>query len=319
MSEDSAGSSSSSGQPVAPEKMPVSSGAAPDRSSARGGRVSTGARVGFIVAVVLILLASGAGLRLAGRTRGTLLLTEPRIGFDQFPSEFCGYKWSHDQALDRDTERVLGAMYYLNRQGFRKSDSAAATLWVSYFGSPETRVDHEPQVCMLNGGWSLPYRADDAPQGYIRTEIPMPPRKDGKAWTLPVLVYLFQKDMDHVLLVTTYCVNGTYLNNRTEARIISLGNRGLGFYAQTRVTIRLTSLEWNELVSVGGPGGDPYALARNEAEVARAIRLLDSTGPTPGEKAHPYLRAVEIMRYVIPHLERHLPMAQTGAADASGP
>jgi len=269
--------------------------------------------VGLIVAVVLILLGSGTAFRLAGRTGGTVRLTEPRIGLDKFPHEFCGYQWGHDLPLDDNTEKVLGAMYYLNRQGFRRSDSASASLWVSYFGSPETRVDHEPQVCMVKGGgWDLPY-------GFIRTEIPMPPRDGGRAWRLPVQAYLFQKDVDHLLMVNTYCVNGTYLNKRTQARILSLESHGLGFYMQTRVTIPLNAFEWNEVVSAGSPEDDPYALARNVAEVGREVRALESSGPAPDRRAHPYIRAVQIMRYVIPHLERHMPMPRRAAAGPSGP
>jgi len=313
MSNDEGTASSGRRRTPPPGRVPVSRDGTQASSSAQHAtEVSRRAALGFVAVAALVLLGSGVGFRLGGRARGTVRLTEPRVGLDTFPREFCGYEWSRDLPLDKDTEEVLGAMYYLNRQGFRRADSAAASLWVSYFGSPETRVDHEPQRCMRNGGWTLPFN-------FVRIEIPMPPRENGDPWRLPIQVYLFKKDMDHLLMVNTYCVNGTYLNKRTAARILSLDSQGLGFYTQTRVTINLTTLEWSELVGVRGPEGDPYALARDVDGVARAVRELESSGPTPGEKVNPYLRAVEIMRHVIPHLERHLPIPGELAAERADP
>jgi hypothetical protein len=264
--------------------------------------------------VAAILVGSGAAFKVTGRGPGTFTDTPLRRNFDGFPREFLGYQWSKNKPLDEDTERVLNAKAYLNREGFRSRDKSLAMLWVSYFGESETLVEHEPQVCMAAGGWSLPY-------GIHRTTVPMPPGPDGKSWDLPVNVYLFRKDVNRLFLVNTYCVNGTYTNSRDEARILS--RRGVGFYAQTRVTIRLGDVEWGRLRARMGSRADPYAPARDrgqlEAELARLAAAGRAGAEATEEKAHPVVRAAEILQFVIPELEAYLPAPSSaaggGAAD----
>lgn len=249
---------------------------------------------GFAALVAVILAVTGAAFRVEGGGPGQL--TEPRKSFDDFPQLFLGYEWGPNTLLDEDTERVLGADYYLNRDGFRQSDASKVSLWVSYFGQSETLIEHEPQQCMRTGGWSLPF-------GICSTKIPMPPGADGKPWRLPVNVYLFQKDIERVLMVNTYCVSGHYLSNRDEARFY--GEKGKGFYAQIRVTIPLTHFEWAAL------SAEKYDLPNDVAQVEAEVAKLEETRAEPqsgeAEKIHPYLRAVEILRYVVPALTEYFP------------
>ncbi len=249
----------------------------PDADRNRSGATGSGRSArrapawGFIVAVCVLLLASGLGFRFGGagaENDGPVEKTELRKGFDEFPREFLGYVW-RDDPLDPDVEEVAGAMYYLNLNGFRREDTAAAHLYVSYFGESRTLVEHEPQVCMKAGGWQLPY-------GIMRTKVQMPARDGGEAWELPVNAYLFKHDINYMFMVNYYVVNGEYMNRRVEARLAEEAERG--FYAQARVST---------------------AVSRSEAAKLRSERFRET---------EVFERLAEILRYVVPRLETHLPM-----------
>lgn len=291
-----------------------------ERSSSQDGGAGSPSRLvsmSFAAAVILILLGAALGARFRGarvaRVAGRVHLTEPAVGFDKFPREFLGYDWQ-DEVLDANTERVLGAMYYLKLNGFRPRDASVTSLLVTYFGESFTMVEHEPEVCMDAGGWTLPY-------GIGKTKLPIPATAGRPAWNLPVNVYLFQKDVERVLLVNTYCINGEYVSDRDAAKM--LGERGKGFYAQTRVTIPLSDFEWVSLRVAAGSQDNVYGLAKDASRVEREVRKLESmreaTDGPEGDKAHPYIRIAEIMRYVIPKLAEHLPAQQReGGAESGG-
>lgn len=262
----------------------------------------------FALAVSALLLVSGLGFRMGGSSGGGLInLTPPRVPLTEFPEEFLGYRWSKDRVLDPDTERVLGAMAYINRDGFRERDKSVASLWVSYYGESKTDLEHEPEVCMKAGGWTLP-------EGQSSAVIPMPVTKEFPESELKVGVYVFEKDVDHLLLVNTYCVNRRYTDSRDEARL--WGQKGKGFYAQARVTIRLSDYEWAGFKLAGGAAGI-YKNARDAQWVARGLSKLQRTeGQATSDERDPFLRAAEIIRQVVPELDRYYPPAETPSGPA---
>jgi len=228
----------------------------------------SGAALAIVAAVALALLGSGLGFRFIGQAPRPPEPTPLRRSLDEFPREFLGYGW-RNQPLEPEIEKVAGASAYLNLLGFRSRDAAYAHLYVSYYNQAQTLVEHEPQVCMVEaGGWSLPY-------GILRNEVKIPAPAGDPAVTLPVNVYLFRKDVENLLMVNYYCVNSEYFNSRDEVRMKGLIGRG--FYAQTRVSIPLSDLD---------------AASINETTYA---------------DSEPYKRAVEVLQFVVPELEKYLP------------
>ena len=238
--------------------------------TAPGGATATKA---IAVVAALALLVCGIGLQLVGHTQASVQFTGLRKSLDLFPREFLGYTW-RDKYLDPDIEKMAGAAYYINVQGFRPRDASGASVYVSYYGEAATLVEHEPQVCMVAGGWDLPW-------GVQRESIQIPAGPGKPAWELPVNVYVFRKDMDNLLMLNYYCVNGRYFNSRDDVRVAGLVGRG--YYTQTRVSIGLSDFDRARLTE------------KNVSE------------------SETYKRAVEILQYMVPQLEEYLP-----AVDASG-
>lgn len=259
----------------------------------------------FAALAVLVLLVTGVGFRLSGIARRAPISDTPLArSLDEFPHDFLGYEWSKNQPLDDTTERVLGATAYLNRVGFRPWDASRQALWVCYYGQSETKVQHEPEICYRANGWSLPFGIGEA-------EIVIPARNGRPSWKLPVNVYLFRQDVNWMMLVNTYCVNGYYTNDRDRVR--NMGKAGQGFYTQVRVSRRLSDFEYLAMLSMeGGSRDDPYAVARDTKAVARRLRALREARQAAGdgrtdERHHPYLLQAEILQYVVPELEPYLP------------
>jgi len=257
----------------------------------------------LVMIVCATLLVSGLAFRLSGGS-GQINQTPLRVPLTEFPEEFLGYQWSKDRVLDENTERVLGAMAYLNRDGFRDRDKTRASLWVSYYGESKTDLQHEPEVCMIAGGWSMP-------AGRVTFEVPMTPSPAYPGDKLKVGVYVFERDMNYLLAVNTHCINRRYIDNRGEARF--MGNVGSGFYAQIRVTIPISK---SDLL----PGGIESFYKRitgagDEADarwLAEGLARLDAP-VAEGDRVHPFFRAVEIIRYVVPELDRFFPLTETPA------
>jgi uncharacterized protein DUF3485 len=279
----------------------------PSSTSPTGARLPVMPLV-FAGLVAVMLTVTGLAFRLAVGGSGPVVRTPPKVPLSKFSREFLGYEWTADQPLRPDVEKVLGAMAYVNRGGFRERDRSGAHLWISYFGESQTMVEHEPQVCMRTDGWSLP-------EGIGSNGVIALKRSLANGDTeVPVNVYVFRKDVTYQLLINTYCVNGKYLSDRNRARFH--GGKGVGFYAQIRVVIPLDDYEWSQLRTTGGGISGVYELSADAARVARGLRELDNDRAAgSGQRRHPYLRAAEIMRHVVPELERHLPLeSKRGAA-----
>ena len=223
--------------------------------------------------VILALLASGIGFKISWPAPPSRPPTPLRKPFKDFPTDFLDYKWRFG-VLDEEVERVAGVDAYLKLRGFRKRDGSGADLYTSYVGMGTTMVEHEPQVCYGAQAWSLPYKIIKAEIADLQVVID----KKGTIGPLPLNVYLFAKDVDHQMVVNFYCINGVYTNSRTAVR--TEADRPGGFYAQTRVTLGLTSVDWAE--------ANPGSLA----------------------KSRRFQQAVEILRYVTPLIrDEYLPPA----------
>jgi len=95
---------------------------------------------------------------------------------------------------------------------------------------------------------------------------------------LPVNVFLFEKDVDRQMVVNFYCINGQYTDSRVDVRVMA--DRPGGYYAQTRVSMALSGVEWMEI--------DPKRVSQSRR----------------------FLRAAEVLGWVVPVLEReYLPPA----------
>ncbi|HOI55042.1 MAG TPA: exosortase-associated EpsI family protein [Phycisphaerae bacterium] len=242
-----------------------------------GGRcrgAAQAAGVAMTAAVVAVLLASGVGYRIRSVSRGesSRPSTPLRKAFTEFPTDFLEYQWRHGR-LDEAIEKATGAEAYLKLSGFRKGDTSLMELYTSYVGKGATMVEHEPQVCYGAQGWSLPY-------GILRTTIDgLTVRlSDGSMGPLPVNVFLFEKDVDRQMVVNFYCINGQYTDSRVDVRVMA--DRPGGYYAQTRVSMALSGVEWMEI--------DPKRVSQSRR----------------------FLRAAEVLRWVVPVLEReYLPPA----------
>jgi hypothetical protein len=225
-------------------------------------------------AVVAVLLVSGVGYRVRSMYRGesSRPSTPLRRAFTEFSTEFLDYQWRHGR-LDEAIERVTGAEAYLKMSGYRRGDTAMVELYTSYVGKGATMVEHEPQVCYGAQGWSLPY-------GILRRKVEGVTVRlmDGSMGPLPVNVYLFEKDVDRQMVVNFYCINGKYTDSRVDVRVEA--DRPGGYYAQTRVSMALSGIEWAEI--------DPNRVSESRR----------------------FLQAAEVLRHVVPILEsEYLPAA----------
>lgn len=261
----------------------------------------------FAGLVAVTLIVTGLTFRMAVGGSGPVVRTPPKVPLSKFPREFLGYQWTADQPLRPNIEKVLGAMAYVNRLGFRERDRSGAHLWISYFGESQTMVEHEPQVCMRTDAWDLP---EGIGKGSV---IPLTRSLADGNTEVPVNVYVFRKDTKHQLLINTYCINGKYLSDRGQARFH--GGKGVGFYAQIRIVIPLDDYEWGQLRATGGGIQGIYDLSADATRVAKGLKELDDDRAAGrSQRRHPYLRAAEIMRRVVPELERHLPLAPKRSA-----
>jgi hypothetical protein len=261
----------------------------------------------LVMIVCATLLVSGLAFRLSGGSSGQINQTPLRVPLTEFPYEFLGYQWSKDRVLDENTERVLGAMAYLNRDGFRDRDKSRASLWVSYYGESKTDLQHEPEVCMIAGGWSMP-------AGRRTFELPMTRSPGYSADKLMVGVYVFERDLNYLLVVNTHCINRKYIDSRDTARL--MGDVGSGFYAQVRVTIPISKSDlppggieqfYKRITGAGNDDKDARWLAEGLARLDAPVAEGDVA------RAHPFFRAVEIMRHVVPELDRFFPLTEKPA------
>lgn len=227
------------------------------------------------VLVVLMLLASGIGFKIHIEPPSLRDPTPLRKEFKYFPTDFLGYQWRW-KILDKKTEEVTGADAYLNLQGFRKSDGSFASLYTSYVGKGTTMVQHEPQVCYRALAFGLPFGVKKAEIKDIQVVID----DEGTIGPLPVNIYLFEKDVEHQMVINSYCINGYYTSNRSTVR--TEADKPGGFYAQTRVSLALSNIDWAE--------ANP-----------------ETGSPTRSRR---FLQAVEILRYVTPLIrDEYLPPA----------
>ncbi|NIA20437.1 MAG: exosortase-associated EpsI family protein [Anaerolineaceae bacterium] len=229
--------------------------------------------VAIAALVVLILLASGIGFKISWPEPPSRKPTPLRKAFKDFSTDFLGYKWRW-VILDPVIEKVAGVDAYLNLAGFRRRDGSSAQIYTSYVGKGTTMVEHEPEVCYVAQGWSLPYGIKKAEIKELQVVID----KKGTIGPLPVNIYLFAKDVNHQMVVNSYCINGRYTNSRTTVR--TEADRPGGFYAQTRVVMPMTSVDWTE------------------------------TTPQTLTTSRRFRQAVEILRYVTPLIRhKYLPPA----------
>lgn len=224
----------------------------------------------------LILLLSGAmiavlswsALALALRGRQTYHDGPPtrlRKAFTEFPADFLeGYTLRHG-ALEPEIESRVGSHATLKLTGY--NEEGWVDIYTSYFGYASTPLEHEPHVCYAAQGWT-PLR--------IQMEIDVA----GLGGKIPVNVYFFRKDVERVLVMNNYNINGQYFNDRTPTKFMDAGPGG--FYAQTRVTV--------------------------------PIRGDDLTEENVSE--HPdFLRAAAVMRETLPLVEEYLPAVKDEAAE----
>ncbi|MBN2582885.1 MAG: exosortase-associated EpsI family protein [Planctomycetes bacterium] len=261
---------------TSPVRSIVSRGRAPRR---RCRAAAEAAGLFITVAVVAVLLIAGFGFRVRGLLKGesSRPSTPLRKAFTEFPTDFLDYQWRHGR-LDAAVEKVTGAEAYLKMTGFRKSDGSYLELYTSYVGKGATAVEHEPQVCYGAQGWQMPHGFIQAKIDGLKVRL-----SDGSFGPLPVNVYLFEKDVDHQMVVNFYCINGKYTDSRVTAR--TEADRPGGFYAQTRVTLPLSGVEWAE------------------------------TGPKTYADSRRFKQAVEVLRYVVPIIEaEYLPVAPGSSA-----
>ena len=222
--------------------------------------------------VGVLLLAAGVGLRVAGRNGGGNFPKTPmRKSFDDFPRDFLGYQWQRGK-LDEATEVTAGADAYLKLDGLRTGDAAQVDLYATYVGGGQTLLEHEPQVCYGAQAWTLPF-------GIAQSEIEIPARAGRAAWSLPINIYLFERDFSYILVVNYYCVNWKYSSNRTEMRL--MGDHPGGFYLQTRVTLGVTEADLAGCTS------------------ANFVQVFTKNAR--------YRQAVEVLRFAAPLLEDYLP------------
>ena len=246
----------------------VKSGVPGGESSCAGGNGGVMSRPWAVVVMcaglVGVLAWSAGALALSEReTRESGPPTPLGKSFTDFPTDFlAGYNWRQG-TLDPEIEKLVGSNATLKLTGYNQQ--GWAEVYTSYFGYASTPLEHEPDVCYPAQGWSLPL-------GVIRREIDVP----GWDQKLPISIYFFTKDVDRVLVINYYCINGQYFNDRTPTKFMNTGVGG--YYAQTRVTVD--------------------------------IRSEDMTA-TDYESHVDYRRAVEIMRAVAPLVERHLPTLST--------
>ncbi len=179
--------------------------------------------------LLVVLLLFSAGTLAIGRGRVHKGPPTPLAkSFMDFPVDFFpGYTWRQG-VLEPEIERLVGSNATLKLTGVGRQ--GWVDLYTSYFGYASTPLEHEPDVCYPAQGWDLPL-------GVIRTEINLP----GRSEPLPINVFYFTKELQRVLVVNYYCINGEYYNDRLETKFLETGEGG--YYAQTRVTVEVKGEE----------------------------------------------------------------------------
>lgn len=142
-------------------------------------------------AMVAVLLAAVAGMGFLSHGEAT-----PQARpLSEFPKQVAGYDSVADLPLDAPTLKLLGLTDYINRM-YVSPTQGQLTLFIEYFGTQRTGATiHSPKNCLPGAGWQP-------------TRVGIYPMKLDDGRSVPINLYIIQKDLDKEIVLYWYQSHG---------------------------------------------------------------------------------------------------------------
>jgi EpsI family protein len=150
--------------------------------------MKTGARYWAMIAV-LVAAACGLGFLSHGES------TPPAKPLSEFPQQIAGYTSVANLPLDKPTLQLLGLTDYINRV-YESPTEGQLGLFIEYFSTQRTGATiHSPKNCLPGAGWQP-------------TQVGIYQMKVADGHTVPINLYIIQKDLEKQLVLYWYQAHG---------------------------------------------------------------------------------------------------------------
>jgi EpsI family protein len=142
-------------------------------------------------AMLAVLVAAACGLGFLSHGEAT-----PQARpLSEFPKQIAGYTSVAEIPLDTPTLQLLGLTDYINRV-YASPSQGQLGLFIEYFSTQRTGATiHSPKNCLPGAGWQP-------------TQVGIYQMKVADGRTVPINLYIIQKDLDKQLVLYWYQSHG---------------------------------------------------------------------------------------------------------------